>query len=65
MSIKTSSIKFRDPDGYASAFEWENSTTPMLKGVHTARLGLEYKWYLSLLFVQVITTVRRHLRKTL
>ena len=38
-----SSIKFRDPDGYASAFEWENSTTPMLKGVHTARLGLEYK----------------------
>ncbi len=38
-----SSMKFRDTDGYSSAYEWENSTTPMLKGVRTARLGLEYK----------------------
>lgn len=38
-----SSMKFSDLDGYDSAFEWENSTTSMLKGVHTVRLGLEYK----------------------
>ena len=38
-----SSMKFKDPDGYSSSFEFENSTTPMLKGVNTVRLGLEYK----------------------
>lgn len=38
-----SSMKFKDPEGYSSAFEYENSTTPMLKGVNTVRLGLEYR----------------------
>lgn len=38
-----SKMKFKDPDGYASGFEFENSTTPMMKGVHTLRLGAEYK----------------------
>lgn len=38
-----SSMKFKDSDGYESAFEYENSTTPMMKGVSTVRLGLEYK----------------------
>lgn len=38
-----SKMKFKDPDGYASGFEYENSTTPMTKGVHTLRLGAEYK----------------------
>lgn len=32
-----SSMKFKDPDGYSSSFEFENSTTPMLKGVNTVR----------------------------
>lgn len=38
-----SSMKFKDPDGYADTFEYENSTTPMMKGVSTIRLGAEYK----------------------
>lgn len=38
-----SSMKFKDVDGYADAFGHENSTTDYLKGVHTLRLGLEYK----------------------
>lgn len=38
-----STMKFNDPDGYASTFDFENSTTSMLKGVNTFRLGLEYK----------------------
>lgn len=38
-----SSMKFKDPDGYSSSFDYENSTTSMLKGVNTVRLGMEYK----------------------
>lgn len=38
-----STMKFKDPDGYAAGMEFENSTTPMMKGVHTLRLGAEYK----------------------
>ena len=38
-----SSMKFRDPQGFSDSFEYENSTTAMLKGVHTFRAGLEYK----------------------
>lgn len=38
-----SAMKFRDPEGYTEPYSWVNSTTPMLKGVHTVRLGAEYK----------------------
>lgn len=38
-----SSMEFRDPQGFSDSFEFENSTTAMLKGVHTFRAGLEYK----------------------
>ncbi len=38
-----SSIQFRDDAGYADSFDYENSTTDMLKGVSTLRLGAEYK----------------------
>ena len=38
-----SSMKFKDTEGNSSAYEFENSTTSMLKGVSTVRLGLEYK----------------------
>lgn len=38
-----SSIKFTDQEGYSDTFGYENSTTPMLKGVSTVRLGAEYK----------------------
>ena len=38
-----STIDFRSIDGYDGEFDYENSTTAMLKGVHTLRLGLEYK----------------------
>ena len=39
-----SSMKFKNPDdGYSDMFEYENSTTPMMKGVSTIRLGAEYK----------------------
>ena len=38
-----SSMEFRDPQGFSDSFEFENSTTAMLKGVLTFRAGLEYK----------------------
>lgn len=38
-----SSMKFRDEDGYSDTFGYENSTASMMKGVHTLRLGAEYK----------------------
>ncbi len=38
-----SSMKFKDQDGYSDTFGYENSTTPMMKGVSTIRLGAEYK----------------------
>lgn len=38
-----SSMKFKDQEGYSETFEYENSTTPMMKGVSTIRLGAEYK----------------------
>lgn len=38
-----SSMEFRDPQGFSDSFEFENSTTAMLRGVHTFRAGLEYK----------------------
>lgn len=38
-----SSMKFKDAEGYSDTFQYENSTTPMLKGVSTIRLGAEYK----------------------
>lgn len=38
-----SSMEFRDPQGFSNSFEFENSKTAMLKGVHTFRAGLEYK----------------------
>lgn len=37
------SMEFRDPQGFSNSFEFENSKTAMLKGVHTFRAGLEYK----------------------
>lgn len=39
-----SSVKFKNPDdGFDDMFRYENSTTPMMKGVHTVRVGAEYK----------------------
>ena len=38
-----SSMKFKDQEGYSETFEYENSTTPMMKGVSTIRLGAECK----------------------
>lgn len=39
-----SSMKFKDVEGYSDAFELENSfASDMLKGVHSLRLGAEYK----------------------
>ena len=38
-----SSVKFKDQEGYSDTFGYENSTTSMLKGVSTIRLGAEYK----------------------
>lgn len=38
-----SKTSFRDNDGYSDTFEYENSTTDMLKGVSTVRIGAEYK----------------------
>ena len=38
-----SSMEFRGPEGYSDDFNIENSYTPMLKGVNTFRVGLEYK----------------------
>lgn len=38
-----SSMKFKDQEGYSETFEYENSTTPMMKGGSTIRLGAEYK----------------------
>ena len=38
-----SSVHFEDIDGYDYPFDYENYTTDMLNGVHTLRLGLEYK----------------------
>lgn len=38
-----SSMNFSDPQGFSDSFGYENSTTAMLKGVHTFRAGLEYK----------------------
>lgn len=38
-----STAEFRDAEGYSETFAYENSTTGMLKGVSTVRLGLEYK----------------------
>lgn len=39
-----SSMKFKNPDdGYSDMFQYENSTTSMMKGVSTIRLGAEYK----------------------
>ena len=38
-----SAAKFLDSQGYTDVFEYENSTMPMLKGVHSIRLGAEYK----------------------
>lgn len=38
-----SSMKFKDEQGYSSGMEFENSTTTMLKGVSTFRIGAEYK----------------------
>lgn len=38
-----SSMKFKDQEGYSDTFGYENSTTSMLKGVSTIRLGAEYK----------------------
>ena len=34
-----SSMKFKDQEGYSDTFGYENSTTSMLKGVSTIRLG--------------------------
>ncbi|MCD8309803.1 MAG: TonB-dependent receptor [Prevotellaceae bacterium] len=36
-------MKFMDDEGYSDTFRYENSTTDMLKGVSTLRLGAEYK----------------------
>ncbi|WP_455592619.1 OmpP1/FadL family transporter [Bacteroides sp.] len=38
-----SSMKFRDAEGYADSYSFVNSKTSELKGVHTIRLGAEYK----------------------
>lgn len=38
-----SSMEFQSPEGFSSDFEWENSAMPMLKGVSTFRVGMEYK----------------------
>lgn len=38
-----SSMKFKDQEGYSDTFGYENSTTSMMKGVSTIRLGAEYK----------------------
>ncbi|MBQ8673719.1 MAG: outer membrane protein transport protein [Bacteroides sp.] len=38
-----SGVKFRDEEGYSDTFAYENSTTEMLKGVSTFRIGAEYK----------------------
>lgn len=38
-----STMNFQGPTGSSSEFEYENSTTSMMKGVNTFRLGLEYK----------------------
>ena len=38
-----SSMDFRDPQGFSDSFGFENSTTAMLRGVHTFRAGVEYK----------------------
>lgn len=38
-----SAMKFRDTEGYTEGFSYVNSTTPMLQGMHTIRLGAEYK----------------------
>ena len=35
--------KFRDTNGHARAFAYENSTTDMLRGVSTLRVGVEFK----------------------
>ena len=36
-------MKFKDQEGYSDTFGYENSTTSMMKGVSTIRLGAEYK----------------------
>lgn len=38
-----STMDFRDDAGFSDSFAWENSTTEMLKGVSTFRIGAEYK----------------------
>lgn len=38
-----SSMKFRDAQGYSEDFEMENTSTSLMKGVSTVRLGAEYK----------------------
>ncbi len=38
-----STVKFMDDEGYSDTFRYENSTTGMLKGVSTLRLGAEFK----------------------
>lgn len=38
-----SAIRFKDDNGYTDSYELENSSANQLKGVHTVRLGLEYK----------------------
>ncbi len=38
-----STMKLRDTGGYADAFGHENNSMSLLKGVHTLRLGVEYK----------------------
>lgn len=38
-----SSVQFRDDAGYTDSFAYENSTTNMMKGVSTFRVGAEYK----------------------
>lgn len=38
-----SSMKFKDPEGYSDDFEAENTSTSLMKGVSTIRLGAEYK----------------------
>ncbi len=38
-----STMKFKDREGYSDTFDFENSTTSMLKGVSTLRVGAELK----------------------
>lgn len=38
-----SSMEFRNSQGYSKPYEYVNSTTEMMKGVSTFRVGLEYK----------------------